>query len=51
MVRILVGTAVRVGRNKLTEATIREWLTHPQARPQNFVAPAEGLVLQRVFYS
>jgi tRNA pseudouridine38-40 synthase len=50
MVRSLVGISVQVGRGKLPSETVAQWLADPQTRPQNYVSPAEGLFLMRVFY-
>lgn len=50
MVRLLTGTLVRIGEGKADEAHIRALLAAGGARKSHFVAPAEGLYLDRVHY-
>lgn len=50
MVRILVGSAVRVGQGRESESWMAELLTAPNDRKSSHVAPPDGLSLYRVIY-
>lgn len=50
MVRMLVGTAVRVACGSLQMADIRHMLKYPSGTAPRYCAPAEGLYLTRVIY-
>lgn len=50
MVRRIVGTMFKVAEGKLTIKEFQELLNNPDAKVQAFTAPAQGLVLENVFY-
>jgi tRNA pseudouridine38-40 synthase len=50
MVRRLVGTMVRVAQGKITMEEFKEVLQNPDSKIPTYTAPAQGLVLQKVFY-
>jgi len=50
MVRMLVGSAIKVGQGKAELVWIRQLLREPRTGAAGFVAPAEGLTLVRVRY-
>ncbi len=50
MVRGLVGTLVNVGLGRMTVAEVSDLLHSAERTPMVFVAPAEGLFLEKVFY-
>lgn len=51
MVRLLTGTLVRVGQDKMDETALRDLLEQrPAGRRSSFASPAEGLYLVRVNY-
>jgi len=50
MVRRLVGTLAEVGRGKLTEADIQQFLNAYTNAPARFTAPPSGLFLERAIY-
>jgi tRNA pseudouridine38-40 synthase len=50
MCRSIVGTLVQVGRGRFQESDIREMLAARNRCAAGMTAPAEGLVLMKVFY-
>ncbi|MCD6384861.1 tRNA pseudouridine(38-40) synthase TruA [Candidatus Sumerlaeota bacterium] len=51
MVRIIVGLMVAVGRGKLPVRVCEEMLLSGKRNPEVPTAPAQGLILMKVFYS
>jgi tRNA pseudouridine38-40 synthase len=51
MCRAIVGTVVQVGRGRFTPADVAAMLTAGDRRVAGMSAPAEGLVLVKVFYA
>ena len=51
MCRGLVGTLVQLGRGKFMEADLKSMLAAKDRRVAGMTAPAQGLVLWRVFYA
>jgi tRNA pseudouridine38-40 synthase len=50
MCRGIVGTLVQLGRGKFSEAELKQMLAAKDRRVAGMTAPAQGLVLWRVFY-
>ncbi len=50
MVRRIVGTMFKVAEGKLNLKEFEEILNNPGAKIHTFTAPAQGLILERVFY-
>lgn len=50
MVRIIVGTLLQVGRNKIEPAEIESIINEKDRKKAGKCAPAEGLCLEKVFY-
>jgi tRNA pseudouridine38-40 synthase len=50
MVRRMIGVLAEIGRNKLTEADLKIFLTTRSDIPAKYTAPPSGLFLERVFY-
>lgn len=50
MIRMMVGSAVRVAAGKMQPDRLLQLLEEPEFGRAQFVAPAEGLYLVRVFY-
>jgi tRNA pseudouridine38-40 synthase len=50
MCRSIVGTLVQVGKGRFDETHIRQILAAEDRRAAGMTAPAEGLVLWKVFY-
>ena len=50
MVRRIVGVLVEVGKGKLSQDQVRNFLRSPSARPAELTAPASGLFLETVLY-
>lgn len=51
MCRGLVGTLVQVGRQKFTQADLKQMFAAKDRRAAGMTAPAQGLVLWKVFYA
>lgn len=51
MVRMLVGSLLEVGRGRLDQETLQQWLNNPDKTSCRHNAPAQGLYLKEVFYS
>lgn len=50
MVRIIVGTMIDIGRDRMEPEAIAEILSGRERRHAGFTAPATGLFLEKVFY-
>lgn len=50
MVRRMIGVLVEIGRGKLTENDLREYLNSKSNEPARFTAPPSGLYLESVIY-
>jgi tRNA pseudouridine38-40 synthase len=50
MVRRMVGVLVEIGRGKLNEAAIEEFLNKKTSKPAEYTAPPSGLFLEKVYY-
>ena len=50
MVRRIVGVLVEVGRGRMTEAQIRQFLEQASREPARHTAPPSGLFLEKVEY-
>lgn len=50
MARTIVGTLVRIGTGELSEEDLLTYLRTHTKRPLEFMAPAAGLFLERVYY-
>ncbi len=50
MVRLMVGTAHQVARQRMSLDELRDMLEHPLGQKTRYCAPADGLYLRRVFY-
>ncbi len=50
MCRGIVGTLVQIGLGKFPETDVRKMLAHKDRRAAGMTAPAQGLVLWKVFY-
>jgi tRNA pseudouridine38-40 synthase len=51
MVRGLVGGALEVARGKLALERVKELLLHPARTHEIVIAPARGLILEKVYYA
>jgi tRNA pseudouridine38-40 synthase len=51
MCRGIVGTLVQVGEGKIAPSDIKQILAHKDRRVAGMTAPAQGLVLWKVFYA
>lgn len=51
MVRRMIGVLVEIGRGKLSEKDLREYLNTKSSEPARFTAPPSGLYLENVIYS
>lgn len=51
MVRLMVGSMVRVARGRDTIEWLRDLLANPNGERSNYCAPADGLYLERVKYA
>ena len=49
-VRIIVGTLIKVGINKLNELSVKEILNSRDRKRAGPTAPAEGLYLEKIIY-
>src|SRR5690554_218184 len=50
MVRRIVGTMFKVAEGKISLSEFQELLNNPDAKVQAFTAPAQGLILEKVFF-
>ena len=50
MVRIMVGTAIYIGRGKIKEGTIKDIINSKDRTRAGITAKPHGLYLNRVFY-
>lgn len=50
MARTIVGTLVRIGTGDITEDELMSYLRTPSHKPLDYMAPAAGLYLERVYY-
>ena len=50
LVRIIVGTLIKVGINKLNELSVKEILNSRDRKRAGPTAPAEGLYLEKIIY-
>lgn len=50
MVRRMVGVLVEVGRGRMTEENVRQFLLSPSREPARLTAPPSGLFLEKVEY-
>lgn len=51
MVRRMVGVLVEIGRGKLTEKDLKQFLTKESKEPAKYTAPPSGLFLERITYN
>ena len=49
-VRIIVGTLIKVGKNKIDELSIKKILNSGDRKKAGPTAPAEGLYLEKIIY-
>jgi tRNA pseudouridine38-40 synthase len=50
MVRRMVGVLVEIGRGKLSEKDLRQYLSSKSNEPAKYTAPPSGLFLEQVIY-
>ena len=51
MVRRMIGVLVEIGRGKLAEKDLRQYLSSKSNEPAKFTAPPSGLFLEQVIYN
>ena len=49
-VRLIMGTLISLGKKELSLAEIKQSLQNPEAKPLYYIAPASGLMLNKVNY-